>query len=120
MNYKFPKSEKLRLKKDIESLFEKGKNKFCMPLSVKFIEIDEASKNLCGVSVPKRKMKKAVDRNRLKRQMREAYRLNKHILEVENAKYHMMFVYSKSEKLPYQDIEKAMIRLLKHIKKLKQ
>jgi ribonuclease P protein component len=120
MNYKFPKSEKLRLKKDIENLFEKGKNKFYMPLSVKFIEITDAPKNLCGVSVPKRKMKKAVDRNRLKRQMREAYRLNKHILEVEDAKYHMMFVYSKSEKLPYQDIEKAMIRLLKHIKKLKQ
>jgi ribonuclease P protein component len=120
MNYKFPKSEKLRLKKDIERLFEKGKNKFYMPLSVKFLKIEEASKNLCGVSVPKRKMKKAVDRNRLKRQMREAYRLNKHILEAEDLKYHMMFVYSKNEKSPYQDIEKAMVILLGHIKKLQQ
>lgn len=119
MNYKFPKSEKLRLKRDIERLFNEGKNKYYLLLSVKFLEVDEASKNLCGVSVPKRKMKKAVDRNRLKRQMREAYRLNKHILETEDLKYHMMFVYSKSEKCSYQEIEKAMVFLLKHIKKLK-
>jgi ribonuclease P protein component len=120
MNYKFPKSEKLRLKKDIDKLFDKGKNKFYMPLSVKFIKIGDAPINLCAVSVPKRKMKKAADRNRLKRQMREAYRLNKYILDDTNTKFHMMFVYSKSEKVPYLDIEKAMINLLKHLKTLKK
>jgi ribonuclease P protein component len=64
-------------------------------------------------------MKKAVDRNRLKRQMREAYRLNKYLLEDANSKFHMMFVYSKSEKVSYDDIETAMINLLNHLRKIK-
>jgi len=113
MNYKFPKSEKLRLKRHIENLYENGKNQRFSPLKVKYLKFDEPGKNLCGVSVPKRKFKKAVDRNRIKRQMREAYRLNKHLIEPKTQHFHMMFVYSSHKKLKYEQIEKAMIKLLK-------
>lgn len=115
MDYKFPKSEKLRLKRDIEQLYNSGNTIQFSPLSLKFIKFQETGTNLCGVSVPKRKFKKAVDRNRIKRQMREAYRLNKHLIITEKHHFHMMFVYSKFEKLPYQDIEKAMISLLERL-----
>ncbi|RRO20259.1 ribonuclease P protein component [Flavobacteriaceae bacterium 14752] len=113
MNYKFPKSEKLRLKRHIEPLFKSGKTKKVSPLIVKYLKFKESGTNLCGVSVPKRKFKKAVDRNRIKRQMREAYRLNKHLIVKDETHFHMMFVYSTSEKSAYQEIEKALIKLLK-------
>jgi len=116
MNYKFPKSEKLKLKRHIEQLFEMGKHQGFSPLNLKYLKFDESGKNLCGVSVPKRKIKKAVDRNRIKRQMREAYRLHKHTIDSETHYFHMMFVYSKSEKTSYQEIEKAMTVLLKRLK----
>ena len=115
MNYKFPKSEKLKLKRDIEKLYEVGNNHGFSPLFLKYLKFDEPAKNLCGVSVPKRKIKKAVDRNRIKRQMREAYRLNKHLIHAEAHHFHMMFVYSKTEETTYQAIEKAMIVLLKRL-----
>jgi ribonuclease P protein component len=115
MNYKFPKTEKLKLKRDIEKLFKEGKKYFCHPLSLKYIHVENIENNKCGVSVPKRVIKKAVDRNRIKRQMREAYRLNKHILDDNNTKYLLMFVYSKNEKIDYAIIEKAVIKLLKRL-----
>jgi ribonuclease P protein component len=115
MNYKFPKSEKLRLKKDIENLFKQGKKTFNYPLTLIFLTIESPEKNLCAVSVPKKKFKKAVDRNRIKRQMREAYRLNKDKIQVDNKHFHMMFVYSISEKLEYSQIEKAMKKLLESL-----
>jgi len=115
MNYKFPKSEKLRLKKDLERLFAEGSSKFKYPVAVRFLKFEGKGTNLCTVSVPKKRFKKAVDRNRIKRQMREAYRLNKHNLQNEDAHFHMMFVYSTNEMLEYSMIEKAMLKLLESL-----
>jgi ribonuclease P protein component len=116
MNYKFPKSEKLRLKRDIEHLYAKGQNTYKYPISIRYVLLDGEGTNLCAVSVPKRKFKKAVDRNRIKRQLREAYRLNKHILMDSTTHFHMMIVYSSAEKETYQKIEKTIIKLLNKIK----
>lgn len=113
MNYKFPKSEKLRLKRDIEQLYKQGKTAYKYPVSVRYRAIEEIGSHLCGVSVPKKKFKKAVDRNRIKRQLREAYRLNKHLISSEEKHFHMMLVYTSVEKETYQTIEKAVIKLFK-------
>ena len=117
MNYKFPKSEKLRLKKDIEKIFAEGLSDFKYPLVLKHISFEGEGTNLCAVSVPKKRFKKAVDRNKLKRQIREAYRLNKHCIQSKHQYFHLMFVYSNNEKLEYKIIENAMQKLLNNIMK---
>lgn len=83
--YTFDKSERLCSKKLIEQLFAGGSKSFpAFPLRAVYapIEIAEATSAPVSilVSVPKKRFKHAVKRNRVKRQVREAYRLNKHIL----------------------------------------
>lgn len=74
------------------------------------------------VSVPKKKFKKAVDRNRLRRQIREAYRLNKHLLyhNLENSDkvYALMVIYVAKDGLEYNEIEVNMNRGLRRLGKL--
>ena len=66
-----------------------------------------------AVSVPKRNFKKAVDRNYLKRLMREAYRLKKQvILTPIEAQYSVMFIYLSQEKISYKELEPIMEQLL--------
>lgn len=79
------KSERLDKKKVIEKMFAGGSRSFSVfPLRVVYLPVEEleASASIL-VSVSKRRFKRAVKRNRVKRQIREAYRLNKQgLLEV--------------------------------------
>jgi ribonuclease P protein component len=75
------------------------------------------------VSVPKKRFKRAVKRNLLKRRIREAYRLNKMALtEVLNSKelqMHIAFNYVSDEVMDYEQIEKKMkVALQRLIEKL--
>ena len=69
-----------------------------------------------AVSVPKKNFKRAVDRNRLKRQMREAVRKNKedvkNILKEKNKPCALMFVFTGKEKAEYKKIEEQIILIL--------
>jgi ribonuclease P protein component len=79
-------------------------------------EPTDTEKFKAGFSVSKRLYKKAVDRNRVKRIMREAFRLHMAILEdfpFENKQLHIMFMYIGKEIHPYAQIAQAMKRLLK-------
>lgn len=94
MNFTLKKAERLCSKKTIEALFEGGhKSMSAYPIRAVFMPIaeDAADAESLGtsssaghtqllISVSKRRFKHAVDRNRVKRQLREAYRLNKHLL----------------------------------------
>lgn len=111
---KFPKSEKLKSSKAIAALFSDGKSHFKYPLKVIFLKNPSLEKNLAAFAVPKRNFKLAVDRNRIKRQIREAYRLNKGLLsEREKEKYEMLFLFLSKEKPTYEELSKSMGNLLK-------
>ena len=121
MNKKFPKAEKLKSAKTIENLFSEGKTFSKFPIKVFFLPHKEITSNLAAFAVPKRNFKSAVDRNRVKRQLREAYRLNKYLLEEgddhkDDYKFVMLFLYLGKEKPEYTQVNKAFIKLLKKLR----
>lgn len=76
--FSFNKTEKLKSRKALEHLFSKGEKFLVHPFKVFYsIKKDEKSIIQCGVGVSKKNFAKAVQRNRIKRLMREMYRLNK-------------------------------------------
>ena len=122
MNFSYPKSEKLKSKKTIDLLFSKGKSVSKYPLRLVYVECDfdisesqdfgTEQKIKMGVSVSKKYFKHAVDRNYFKRLLREAYRLNKHLLIDHLEKPHaFMFFYQSNDRLSYQEIETKTIQL---------
>ena len=113
MSYTFPKSEKLCGQISIDNLYRQGKRFVAWPLRVTYLPIDSATQVV--VWAPKSLFKKAVDRNHLRRLMREAYRLNKDIIGGDNAHYQLAFNYIDKEKQPYAIIEKAICKALKRI-----
>jgi len=116
MKATYSKIEKLKSKVLIEKLFDEGKSVVAFPLRLVFIgtEFDEPVKVKCGVSVSKRNFKKAVDRNRVKRLIREAYRLNKNsYFNNITTQYALMILYIGNDKPTFDQTDKAMKTLLK-------
>ncbi|MFD1314953.1 ribonuclease P protein component [Namhaeicola litoreus] len=105
MRYTFAKSEKLKNEKEISKLFLEGASVSVFPLKLIFMESSFSDTHLVkmAVSASKRNFKKAVDRNRIKRMLRELFRLNKHEIYscLDNKKYVMMLMYvgKKEEKM---------------------
>ncbi len=111
----FSKAERLTGKKKIEELFKHGSSFFLHPLLVKFHHTDEELHRVL-ISVPKKKIKRAVDRNLIKRRIREAYRLNKHLVYGEQPRFfHVALIYQDNSILPYSEIEKKLIILLRRL-----
>jgi len=115
MKFTLGKQERLKSKKLIEKLYKEGKSVKVFPLRMVFVQEEHTSifPAQVGVSVPKRNFKKAVDRNRIKRLLRETYRKNKHIVYNSVDKpYVYMISYLAKEEFEYVDIEKKMEKLL--------
>lgn len=121
----FGKEEHLCGKTTIDELYKAGESLFLYPFRTVYQKVDKDSVPVkCLVNAPKRKFKHAVDRNRLKRLMREAYRKNKHILfdqmEAENATMLIAFSYI-SDKIESQAfVEKRIIQVMDKILKGKK
>ncbi|MDB9960491.1 ribonuclease P protein component [Oceanihabitans sp.] len=116
MKFTYNKKEKLKSNKLIDALFENGKSISVYPLRLVFLEttFPESIKIKTGVSVPKRNFKKAVDRIRIKRVMREAYRLNKsELFNNITTQYAFMILYIGKDKTTYPKLEPAMKQLFK-------
>ena len=99
-------------------MFQEGKSFGAYPLLLVYLKMGTPKSGVpiqFTVSVGKKKFKSAVARNRVKRKVREAWRLNKHWLydRIGNmgGQYAFMFIYIGKEDLPYAKIEKAMKNL---------
>ena len=117
MDQRFPKEEKLKSRKLIEKLFSEGKSISRFPLRLVYVktEFPGTAGVQAAVSVSKRKFKKAVDRNRIKRLLREAYRLNKHQVKERigtEASYAFMILYLGREMPEYRKTDRKMRELL--------
>lgn len=119
--FTFKKEERLRGAKRIESLFQKGRSFIAYPLRVVYSETDAPTSVSASilVSVPKKKIKRAVQRNRIKRLVRESYRLNKSILLAKlndnMPSMDIAFIYLKEELSDFKSIQKAMQKALSEI-----
>ena len=77
------RQERLKSSLDIQDLLKNGRSVSCFPFKVYWEisrEEDQKSPVRMAVSVPKRKFRRAVDRNLMKRRIREAYRHNKELI----------------------------------------
>ncbi|MDO4160160.1 MAG: ribonuclease P protein component [Prevotellaceae bacterium] len=122
--YKFRKEERVYSRKLIEKLFNGGgsRSMASFPLRLVYMKTEPetgapAVKIL--VSVPKRCFKRAVKRNRVKRQVREAYRKNKAILyeKLEGKEYGiaMAFIWLDDKLYPTAEVEKKVVNLIQRL-----
>jgi ribonuclease P protein component len=120
----FKKGERLRSKKLIGDLFSKGNGFFVYPFKVIYVETSEkrAFPVEVLISVPKKRIKGAVKRNRIKRLVREAYRKNKGLLwdkmESRPSTLLLGLIYVADQEMTYHEIEKKIILILQRINKI--
>lgn len=115
MKYTLGKQERLKSRKIIGRLYEEGNSVKAFPFRMVYLQTEHTSNfpAQVGVSVSKRNFKKAPDRNRLKRLMRETYRLQKEIVYDNLDKpYVFMISYIGREEKPYEDLFAKMNKLL--------
>lgn len=119
----FKKDERLSSEKIIERLFADGNRFTVFPIGVVwlFASLDSSSPVQVLISVSRRKFKRAVDRNLLKRRMREAYRRNKQpfieSLAKEGRQCALGLIYNGSELADFNEIEEKIILVLQRLQK---
>jgi len=122
VSFSLKKHEILKSKKEIKELFDNGSSFFLYPFKVFYLPKAELQNIQVLFSVSKKNFSKAVDRNLIRRRMREAYRLNKKILladQKDSFSISMALVYISKFKLPYSDIEDKLKQVFIRLKKTK-
>ncbi len=122
----FSTNERLKSRKLIGRLFREGNSYIAYPLRVVWLPVSPDDPALAtfldaraqlAISVPKRTFKTAVQRNRLKRRIREAYRLNKQLFyeKLTGADQHiaLMLVLVAKEEVPYAIIEAGVLKMIR-------
>jgi ribonuclease P protein component len=128
VRYTLGKEDKLKSRKIIEQLFTEGKSFSLFPFRIIYllqtgnnIEINTTGKLQAGFSVGTKHFKKAVDRNRIKRLMREGYRLQKNTLETvvknSNKDLQVFFIYTTSTIPEYSMVVEKINSAIKRLQK---
>lgn len=103
-----PKAARVYRKNDIQNIFSHGQSFWKFPFSVHYLPLDAKTIGFqIGVSVPKKKFKRAVDRNRIKRIIKEAFRTTRRAYETKLNQSIGVFVVYKHDKLPELEEVKA-------------
>ncbi len=112
----FSAKEHLKSRKEISRIFTDGIFLYSDFLILKYLPGEHQKTHKLAVSVPKRLFKSAVIRNKLKRRIKESYRLNKHILygysEKSNTFFNFLIIYKHKDIVSYQMIEEHLLILL--------
>ena len=120
MRFTYSKKDKLKSKKQIEALFTQGKAITVYPLKLVYLEttFEDGSIIKTGVSVSKRLHKTAVSRNRIKRLLREAYRLNKPLyFNNSSTTFAFMILYLSKDGTTFDVVNTKMALLFKKFQK---
>lgn len=104
-------------------LFKEGKSFSHFPFRVMYIQTENQPSCLqTGFTVSTRNFKKAVDRNRVKRLMRESYRLQKNNLKISleenHKKFSVFFIYTGNELPKYEEVFDKIGSALKRLEKI--
>ncbi|HBL39968.1 TPA: ribonuclease P protein component [Candidatus Uhrbacteria bacterium] len=110
-----PKEHRLRRDRDFDRVFKEGEKTFVSPYSVRFVG-NHLALSRFAVVVGSRVSKKAVERNRVRRQVREIIRLL--LPEISPGKDVSVSVQPQAKALPYKKLEEALERALKKAKLL--
>lgn len=104
----------------ITQLFEEGKSVSAYPLKLVYLSTQHQQVSVkAGVTVAKRNFKSAVDRNRIKRLLREAYRLNKGLVfNNTDAKFAFLFLYLGKDMPTFEQVDQKMKQVLNKFKVL--
>ena len=111
MRFKYTKKDKLKSKKVIDHLFTEGKSISVYPLRLVYLKTEYEDNSIIktGVSVSKRLHKTAVARNRIKRLLREAYRLNKPLFfNNSTTSYAFMILYLSKDGTTFKELNTKM------------
>ncbi len=123
MDYKLHKEEKLCSRTAINNLFDEGKSLMAFPLRAAYRLRPSGQQPVRFlISIPKKRIHKAVERVLLRRRTRESYRLNRYqllvpALQQADCGVDIAFVYLDKTPAPYQVIDEKMISLLERIAK---
>ncbi|MGY5352130.1 ribonuclease P protein component [Wenyingzhuangia sp. IMCC45533] len=119
MKYTLGKNQKLKSRKTISQLFIEGNSVKSFPVKMMYLPSSEITENRVAFSVPKRNFKLAVDRNKIKRLLRESYRLNQfEFFENNPHKYNIMFIYMGRTMPKYDEVDAQLKKLFIKFKSL--
>lgn len=119
--YTLGSNKRLKSSQKIKDVFDNGKKAFKDPLRVNYnyLDFDSSDPEPWKVAfvAPKRLWKKAVDRNRKKRVLKEAFRLHQHLVPKEEGKtLHFIISYIADVEISHPELEEKIIALLGKIK----
>ncbi len=123
-DFSFKKNERLKQRKNIDTLFQNGEAFSFFPFRVVHHCIPHSDLSSLplqvGVSVPKKKIKSAVKRNIIKRRTKEAWRLQKAVLTQHSEPYtlQVFLIYQSPEILDFAKIKSTIQKILNHLQQL--